>query len=199
MTGDGPPSNPARGIHAVGDLSHDARVAEDGPLPPKAVRLTQAAMGERLGGFIYGTIVVLAVVVAGARAYPDDAGYIAALAGVTSVVLWVAHVYAHGLAYSVAHDRHLSLGALWYIARREGSIVGAALPPVAALLLGAFGVVSTEVAVWLAIGLGLVVLAVQGITFAHVERLSWPGTLLVVAANVGLGVVLVGVKLLLIH
>jgi hypothetical protein len=180
-------------------VSHDADVVDERPRPPKAVRLTRAAMGERLGGFIYGTIVALAVVVAGSRAYPDDAGLIAALAGVSSLVLWVAHVYADAIAQSVAHDRHLSLGALRYIARREGSIVGAALPPVAALLLGAFGVVSTGVAVWLAIGLGLVVLAVQGVTFAHVERLGWLGTLLVVAANVGLGVVLVGLKLLLTH
>ena len=180
-------------------LNHDARAADEPSRPPRAVRLTRGAIGERLGGFIYGTIVVLAVVVAGARAYPEDAGRIAALAGVSSLVLWLAHVYAHGLAHSVAHDRHLSLAALRNIARREGSILEAALPPVAALLIGAFGVVSTKVAVWLAIGLGLVVLAVQGITFAHVERLGRLGTLLVVAANVGLGVVLVGLKLLLTH
>lgn len=183
----------------MADLNHDARVADERSRPPRAVRFSREAIGERLGGFIYGTIVVLAVVVAGARAYPDDAGRIAALAGVSSLVLWVAHVYAHGLADSVAHDRHLSAAELRYVARREGSIVEAALPPIAALLLGAFGVVSTEVAVWLAIGLGLVVLAAQGITFAHVERLGRLGTLLVVAANVGLGVVLVGLKLLLTH
>jgi hypothetical protein len=182
-----------------GGVSHDARVVDERPRPPKAVRFARAAVGERLAGFIYGTIVVLAVVVAGARAYPDDAGYIAALAGVTSVVLWVAHVYAHGLAHSVAHGRQLSSAELRSIARREGSILEAAVPPIAALLLGAFGVVSTDVAVWLAIGFGLVVLAVQGITFAHVERLGRLGTLLVVAANVGLGVVLVGLKLLLSH
>lgn len=183
----------------MADLNHDVRVADERSRPPRAVRFSREAIGERLGGFIYGTIVVLAVVVAGARAYPDDAGRIAALAGVSSLVLWVAHVYAHGLADSVAHDRHLSAAELRYVARREGSIVEAALPPIAALLLGALGVVSTEVAVWLAIGLGLVVLAAQGITFAHVERLGRLGTLLVVAANVGLGVVLVGLKLLLTH
>jgi hypothetical protein len=42
-------------------------------------------------------------------------------------------------------------------------------------------------------------LAVQGIIFAHVERLGWFGTLVIVAAYVGLGVVLVGLKLLLTH
>lgn len=162
----------------------------------QAVRLTRSAMGERLGGFIYGTIIVLAVVVAGARAYPHGAGHIAALVAVTSVVFWLAHVYAHGLAHSVARDEHLSLAALRHIARREGSIVEAALPPVGALLLGAFGVISTSVAVWIALGLGLLVLVGQGIIVAHMERLGRLGTLVVVTANLGLGFVLIGLKLL---
>jgi hypothetical protein len=178
-------------------LAHDAPVADE--QRPDAVRFRRLATGERLGGFIYGTIVVLGVVVAGERAYPDDAGRIAAMVIVTSVVLWLAHVYAHSLAHSVAHDEHLSLAELRRIARREASIMEAALPPVAALLLGAFGVVSAEVAAWAALGLGLVVLAVQGVTFARVERLGWLGTLGVVSANVGLGVVLVGLKLILSH
>jgi hypothetical protein len=150
---------------------------------PRTTRLGRRAIGERLAGFIYGTIVVLAVLVAGARAFPDGAGRIAAMVVVTSVVFWLAHVYAHGLAHSVVHDEHL----------------GAAVPPLAALLLGAFGALSTRTAVWLAFGLGLAVLAVQGVIFARVERLSWPATLLVVAANLGLGVVLVGLKVLVSH
>lgn len=154
-------------------------------------------MGERLAGFIYGTLIVLAVVVAGAKAYPHSAAHIAALVLVTSVVFWLAHVYAHGLAHGVAHHQHLSFAALRHIARREASLVEAALPPAAALLLGALGVVSTQVAVWAAFGLGLVVLAAQGITFARVERLGLLGTLVVVTANLGLGLVLISLKLLL--
>ena len=142
---------------------------------------------------------MLAVLVAGVRAFPDDAGRIAALVIVTSVVFWVAHVYAHALAHSVVHDEHLSRVELLRIARREGSIVEAALPPLAALLLGAFGAFSTKTAVWIAFGLGLAVLAVQGVVFARVERLGWPATLLVVAANLGLGLVLVGLKVFVTH
>lgn len=166
---------------------------------PPEPRFSRSAIGARLGGFIYGTIIALAVLVAGARAYPDDAGRIAAVVAVSSAVFWLAHVYAHGLAHTVSRNEHLSLAQLRSIARREGSIVEAAVPPLAALLLGAFGVVSTKTAVWIAFGLGLGVLAVQGIVFARVERLGWPATLLVVAANLGLGVVLVGLKVLLGH
>jgi hypothetical protein len=165
----------------------------------RAHGFSRSAIGERLGGFIYGTLIALAVVVAGARAYPHDAGRIAALVVVTSVVFWVAHVYAHALAHSVAHDEHLSLAELRYVARREASILEAAVPPLAALLLGAFGVFSTRTAVWVAFGLGLVVLAVEGLTYARVERLGWLGTLVVLGANVGLGLALVAVKVFLTH
>jgi hypothetical protein len=163
------------------------------------LRRRPTAIGERLAGFIYGTIIVLSVLVAGSRAFPDDAAHIAVVVVITSVVFWLAHVYAHGLAHSVARDERLSLAELRRIARREGSIVEAAVPPLTALLLGAFGAVSTKAAIWIAFGLGLGVLAVQGIVYARVERLRWPATLLVVAANLGLGIVLVALKLLVTH
>jgi hypothetical protein len=162
-------------------------------------RLSRSALGERLGGFIYGTIVVLAVVAAGARAYPDDAGRIAALVAVTSAVFWLAHVYAHGLARSVAEDRHLTFAELRSLADREGSIVEAAVPPVAALVLGALGVLSTRTAVWVAFGLGLAVLVGLGLTFARIERLGRLGTCAVVGANLALGAALVALKLVVAH
>jgi hypothetical protein len=165
----------------------------------RSARRRRGPIGERLAGFIYGTIVVLAVLVAGVRAYPDDAGRIAGLVLVTSVVFWVAHVYAHALAHSVIHDQHLSRGELLRIARREGSIVGAAVPPLAALLLGASGAVSTKAAVWVAFALGLAVLALQGVVFARIERLSWAATILLVALNLGLGLLLVGLKVFVAH
>ena len=156
-------------------------------------------MGERLGGFIYGTIVVLAVLVAGAKAYPNEAGKIAALVAITSVVFWLAHVYAHSLAQSVARDEHLSLAELRQIARREGSIVEAALPPLGALMLGAFGLTLDE-----SRGVARVRprpgRARRAGSRLRPRRAPGPlGTLTVVTANLGLGVLLVGLKLLVSH
>src|SRR5207247_1709688 len=88
----------------------------------------RAAMGERLGGFIYGTILVLSVVIAGNKAYPSDPGHIAAFVAVTIIVFWLAHVYSHGLAHSVGHDEHLSFAELRRIAHRESSLLEAAAP-----------------------------------------------------------------------
>jgi hypothetical protein len=161
--------------------------------------LGRATEGERLGGFIYGTIIVLGVLVAGARGYSHDAGEIAGLVSATCVAFWLAHVYSHALAHSVSSDRRISFDELRYIARREGSIVEAAVPPVAALVAGALGLISTHAAVWLAFGLGLAVLTVEGVVVARIERLGPLGTLAVVATNLGLGVLLVGLKLVVAH
>jgi hypothetical protein len=165
---------------------------------PRSARLSSAT-GERLGGFIYGTILVLAVVVAGAKAYPEKPGYVAALVVVTSFVFWLAHVYAHGLAHSVTHGEHLSMPVLVGIARHEAAIMEATVPPVAALVLGTLELISNVAAVWTAIGLGLLVLTLAGIFFARVEKLGWLGTLVVVSVNLGLGVLLITLKIFVTH
>jgi len=159
----------------------------------------RAVLGERLGGFIYGTILSLAVLVGGVKAFPDDAWNIVVLLAVTALVFWLAHVYSHSLAHVVSEDRHLSLAELHRIARHESSIIEAAIPPVAAMLLAAFGLISTRAAAWIAYGLGLGVLTASGLVFARVERLGWLATLVVVALNVALGVALVGLKLFVSH
>jgi len=99
----------------------------------------------------------------------------------------------------VSEDRHLSFAELRRIARHESSIIEATIPPVAALLLAVFGLLSTTAAAWIAYGLGLGVLTASGLVFARVERLGWLATLLVVALNVALGVALVGLKLFVSH
>lgn len=165
----------------------------------RSAYFSREAVGERLGGFIYGTIIVISAVIAGAKIYASDPWHVAVFVVVTTVVFWLAHVYAHSLAESVGHDEHLSLAELRRIARREASLIEAAVPSVAALLLGAFDVLSERSAIWLAVALGLCVLTVQGFLFARVERLRWPATLAVVAINLGLGVLLIALKLLVSH
>ena len=164
-----------------------------------SARVARTRSGERLGGLIYGTIVALSVVVAGARAFPDEPGHIAVVVTVTSAVFWLAHVYAHALGEGVAHEEHLSFARLRQIARREGAVVEAALPPVVALMLGAAGILGAHTALWLAFGLGLVTLGAQGLVFARVERLGPLATFAVVTMNLALGLVLVALKLLLNH
>ena len=103
------------------------------------------------------------------------------------------------MGQSVSDGRRLSLVDLRRIAGRQASIVEAALPPSAPLLLGAVGLISAGVAIWAAFGLGLAVLGAQGVRFARAERLGLVGTLAAVAVNLAFGLVLVGLKLLLAH
>ena len=158
----------------------------------------RAGVGERLGGFVYGTVLVLSVVVVGAKAFPDAPGRVAILVAVTTFVFWAAHVYADALTYSVAHDAHLSLAELRHIARHEAAILEAGVLPEAALL-GAIGLLSESASGWVALGLGSAVLVTAGIVFARVERLAPLQALAVVLANLALGVALIFLKVLIAH
>ena len=73
------------------------------------------------------------------------------------------------------------------------------MAPIAALVLGAVGVFREETAVWLALGIGVATLAVEGARYATLERLGRIGMLLAIALNVSLGLVIVGLKALLAH
>jgi hypothetical protein len=139
------------------------------------------------------------VLAAGAKAYPHNAWKIVVLIAVTTVVFWLAHVYAHSLGHVLAQDRHLSVAELRRIARHEAAIVEAAVPPLAAMLLAAFGLISTRASIWIAYGLGLAVLVATGLVFARVERLGLLGTLVVVALNLALGLILLALKIAVTH
>ena len=151
---------------------------------------------ERLGGIVYGTIVVLSVIVAGAKAYPDGTTRIAVLVAGTTIVFWLAHAYAHALTHSARTGERLTVAEVRRIGRHEAALIQAGLPAIAALLLGSLDVLDADTAIWLALGLGLAVLAVQGVVFARVERLGPAGTVAVVAVNLALGLLLVALKLL---
>jgi hypothetical protein len=151
-----------------------------------------------IAGTVYGTIVVMGAVTAGSH----DAGEPWALAGIvvsTVIVLWIAHVYAHGLGESIGRGRRLDRAELFSVARRELAIPLAAVAPTASLVLGGLGVMRDTSAVWLALLIGLATLTVQGVRYARVERLGALGTATSVGLNLGLGLVIVGLKVLVAH
>jgi hypothetical protein len=155
--------------------------------------------GSHIAGTVYGTIVVLASLTAGADAYEHDLWRLLGLAGGTVVVLWVAHVYSHGLGESLSLGRRLTAEELAAIARREFSMLLAAAVPLAAVALGAVGVLRESTALWLAVGVGVAALTVQGFRYARLEHLSRTGTALSVATNLALGLIIVALKAGLAH
>jgi hypothetical protein len=164
-----------------------------------ATRPDREALAALVGGLTYGTVVVLSVIVAGAKTFPDSPGVLGLIVLVTTATFWLAHVYAHSLAFSIGHNAHLSFAEVGETARRQAAILGAGVLPGLALLLGALGVLEEKAAVWLALVLGTTVLFAMGLVFARVEGLGWLGTALAVLANLALGSVLILLKVLVIH
>jgi len=158
-------------------------------------RVSRVVFGSRdsIAGTVYGTIVVMGAIAA-ASGEPTQAGELAAAVAATVVVLWIAHVYSHALAETVKLGRRLDSTELVSVARRELAIPLAGVAPVTSLVLGELGVLRETTAGWLAMGFGLATLLLQGIRYAGVERLSRLGTAVTVGINLGLGLLIVGLK-----
>jgi hypothetical protein len=164
-------------------------------------RVTRLVFGSAGGiaGTVYGTIIVMATVTAGSNGEQTDVLRLSVVVVVTVLVLWTAHVYAHALAESLELRRRLDRAELGSVAQRELAIPAAAVAPVAALVLAALGVLGEQTAVWLALGIGVTTLGVQGARYATVEQLDRTGTLVLIAINVVLGLVIVPLKALVAH
>jgi len=154
---------------------------------------------DRIAGTVYGTIVVMAVLAAGAKPYEHQLWRLEVIAGVSVIVLWLAHVYSHGLGESLQAGRRVTPSELGAIARREYSVVAAAVLPLIAVGLGAVGVLSPRVAVRLGLWFGVFALAVQGIRYARLENLRPGAALFTVGLNLGIGLGLVALEVLVAH
>lgn len=173
---------------------------------PARERRSRAALkrfvfGDRrtIAGTVYGTIIVMSVIAAAAKPYRHDLWRLLVLTVMSALVLWLAHVYAHGLGESLRLDRRLTFRELSSVARSESSIVLSAAGPAAAVALGAINLVSERTAVALALGLGVITLTAQGARYAGVERLSATGTLVTVTVNLVIGLAIVAAEVLIAH
>jgi hypothetical protein len=151
-----------------------------------------------IAGTVYGTIVVMGALAAGSSAQPDS-WRLATIAASTVLVLWIAHVYSHSLAETINAGRRLDRAELIDVMRRELPIPLAAVGPVSALVLGAAGVLSDTTAIRVALGIGLATLALQGLRYGGVEGFSRLGTIVAIAVNFSLGVVIVALEVALAH
>ncbi len=74
---------------------------------------------QRIAGTVYGTIIVTSVLAAGAKSYEHQLWRLVAIAAVSVVVLWFAHVYSHALGCQATRSCQ----------RRDSSCHRAAPPP----------------------------------------------------------------------
>ena len=163
-------------------------------------RLGRIVLGTKssIAGTVYGTIVVMGAIAAGAHGVPDP-WRLAVIVVTTVLVLWIAHVYAHGLGEAIGLGRRLDRAEFMSVARREASIALAAVALAAALVLGGLGVFKETRAIWLAMLIGLATLAVQGFRYAGLEGFGRLRTAVSVALNVPLGLVIIALKVFVAH
>jgi len=124
-------------------------------------------------------------------------GLVAAV--VTSVVFWVAHVYADLLALRMEGGVRPSHAAVREVLGREWPMVQAVWPAALMLALGWIGVFERDTAYWLAVLAGVAAMAVWGLTYARKEGAHWLGMLVSVLVNVVLGLIVVLLKVLVTH
>jgi len=162
--------------------------------------LERLALGEgrEVAATLYGTVIVMATLT-DAYATEKHPLKLAVIVLSTSLVIWVAHLHAEGLARSIAEQRGLTWADTRHVARRERGILLAAAPPALALVLGAAGVVEEPTAVWLALGLGVATLFAEGVRYARLERLGLVQALVPISVNLGLGLVIVVLKVAFDH
>ncbi len=192
MGSPGPHATPAR----------SGQSATDAPAPkPKLGRAAEhvfVGVGGGIASTVYGTVVVMSTLTA-AYATERHPWTLAVIVSTTSFVLWIAHVYAHGLSESLTLGRRVSVRELESIVQREIGIILAAVAPVLVLLLGAAGVLHESSAVWLALTVGLVTLGAEGLRYARAEKLGLAGTAAAVCTSLALGLVVVALKVLVLH
>ena len=170
--------------------------------PHRHVRfLTRLLVGDKatISGTVYGTIIILAVIAAEARGYEGHMWQLGGVAFTTALVLWLAHVYAHGLGESVREGRRLTAAEVRAIARREYAIVLASVPPVCAIIAGSTGLIDEHSAYRLATALGIVALTFQGVRYATLERLGVVGTTFAIALNLMFSLFIVLAELWVAH
>ena len=145
---------------------------------------------------IYGAILVMAVIIA--ISHDDSVGTAAILGAVagTTLVFWLAHVYAEALGNRVSGGQERVFANVRAAALHEWPLVEAAVLPMLALLLGVIGLVQRDTAVSIAIGVGVVELFAWGIAAGRRAQLSLKATIGVGVANGALGLLMVGLKVL---
>jgi hypothetical protein len=154
--------------------------------------------GHRYAGAIYGTILAMSVVAAGANGKGPNL-WLAVTVVATSVVFWLAHVYAEALGRQIAQNRPYRLADRLQIAREEWPMAQASLPLAACLLVGVFGLVSGSNSEWLAMVVGIGVLGIWGFLAARAEQASGVRRLVTVVTTASFGFVLLILKVVVQH
>lgn len=144
---------------------------------------------------VYGTLLTLSVLV-GLSIDAAGAGPMVATVAVSVAVFWLAHVHAELVAHWVRPEARPGRAAIGAMMRRESPMLESALPVLVLLSLAWIGLIGLSLAVWLSLGYGVAALVGWGLLIARGAGLGLAGILVVAGVNLGLGVLIVLLKLL---
>jgi hypothetical protein len=166
----------------------------------RALGRLEAMPSERLASLVtaatYGTVIVLGAVVL-ATPRNVESGYGLEIVFGAGVATWVAHVFADLVGDQLRRDHPLD-GADLRASMIAGSpILGAALFPALALILGRLEIISGQAALWLAAAIGILELVAIGGLVAYVHRSRDVRTWRFAVAVAVIGIVVVLVKIVL--
>lgn len=163
----------------------------------------RALAGGARGSFVteesvYGTILVSGMIVV-AGEYKATSWQTFVIVIGTVLVFWVAHVYAGTVAgHGVIEGDETTLGtALRRAIRRSAGFLTSALIPSVVLLIGALRVIPDNIAIWVALWLGVVILGVLGYSAFALRGSSWPVRILGCLSTAALGVAIILLKALI--
>ena len=149
-------------------------------------------------GAVYGSLLAASVVVGQAPLQesvpPVD---LAVILLATGAVFWLVHVYSRTLGHYVI-DGRFHRHRLAHVMREESPIILAAIPPaLAALIVGAIG--NASAAAWWAFFVAIAGQVIWAIVAAREAGQPPIGVFLAAAVNLGLGLVLVALKVAISH
>ena len=170
---------------------------DDEASPPQPVhrrhlhRLLDAYSGEHA---VYGLVLVTALVAVG---WEEDTDFeVLLFVFGTVVVFWLAHIYAAVVASRAVRPAKPLMAAVGDGARHSSGMLIAMLVPAALLLVGAVGLVEEYTAYFLALGSGIVLLAVIGYANAARNGSSWPWRIAGLLVTTLLGMLVIGLSIL---
>jgi hypothetical protein len=146
----------------------------------------------------YGTILVLAGLEAVTPSDVQSGHGLELVAGI-GVATWLAHTFAEVLGLQLRRPNAFTWADLWFAAATSGPIILATVGPALLLALGRFDVLSDDVALWLAVAVGVLQLVVLGAVVGSTHRASRARRWAFVAATVAIGALVVLIKVVLSH
>jgi hypothetical protein len=157
-------------------------------------RATEPGTGRRAAPAIYGQILSTAVVATLSEDVEYSVPDVLLAVVVTTTVFWLAHVFAESTARRLTMDHNLTVREVAVVAREESSMVLAAIPTVLVLALGALKALDRNLALDLAIALGVAELVGLGFIIARRSKMGVGATLGSMLLTASFGVLIVALK-----